>query len=222
MIDVTRRVDSIITIAMAAAALTLCGSYLYRTVSAKPADSTTVLRKAEWSRVLAVARPFAGESKARVTIVVFTDLQCPVCKSLHLRTLTPLLSKYPRELRILLLHYPLSYHANAMAAAKATECIASADELRRWLDIVFEKQDSLPSKSFGAFALDAGIRDTATVAACAIGEGRTRSIDQGIALGGELKIRGTPTVLIDGRMFAAPPTLEEIDSIVVASRREKP
>jgi protein-disulfide isomerase len=219
----TRRVDVVVTTTMVVAAIGLCGSYVYRsTWSDRTPALATSLRKADWSEAVKLGRAFSGDSGASTTMVIFTDLQCPVCRAVHRETLSPLANKYPHELRLLLVHYPLSYHPQALPAARATEYVVGERALRRWLDVVFEKQDSLSTKSMASFALDAGISDSARIAKCAAAEESSAAIDQGLALGRRLGIRGTPTILLNGRMLGSTPAMLQVDSVITAARRARP
>ena len=65
-----------------------------------------------------------GPQKAPVTIVVFSDFQCPYC-ALLMDRLGVLRAKYPRDVAVVYRHYPLVEHRYSMAAARASECAAS-------------------------------------------------------------------------------------------------
>ncbi|PYO86675.1 MAG: hypothetical protein DMD66_12955 [Gemmatimonadetes bacterium] len=110
--------------------------------------------------------PEGGSDSAPVAIVEFTDLECPACRGFQ-RTVSDILHERPSDVRVVYVPHPLSYHRFALGAAQGAECAADVDALGKWLDVVFSKQDSLGLKSWGAYAAEAGIRDTARIAECA-------------------------------------------------------
>lgn len=134
--------------------------------------------------------------------------------------------KYRDKIRLTFISHPLDYHKFALAGARATDCIArsrtslsvsSQSELRRWIDILFEKQDSLGIKSWGSFASEAGVTDSTRIAQCA------RGIDSSAAplirnfedWANKVGVRGTPTIVVDGLVLAEPPSRATLDSLVV-------
>lgn len=62
-----------------------------------------------------------GDASAPITIVEFADLQCPACRAFH-RELQTVLDRWKRKVSVVFVHYPLSNHPSARAAARALEC----------------------------------------------------------------------------------------------------
>ena len=166
----------------------------------------------EWRRVL----PFGirvGDAAAPVTIVEFADLECPSCRNLH-ETLRQVLAERPREIAVVYVSYPISFHRFALGAARGAECAAAIGRFSEWIDAVYRKQDSLGLKSWGSFAHEAGIRDSASLARCAIDPRPVAKIDSGKAVGGEFGVTGTPTVLINGWRIRGVPTRDQLGKII--------
>jgi protein-disulfide isomerase len=65
-----------------------------------------------------------GDIDARIKLIVFTDLECPYCKSFHQRTQPALISEYGDDIAIILRHYPLPSRPKALPEAEAAECAA--------------------------------------------------------------------------------------------------
>jgi len=91
-------------------------------------------------QVVGDARHATGSAQARLTIVEFSDLQCPACRLVQ-PTLAQLKARYPNDIRLVYRHFPLtSIHANAPAAAQLTEGAGSKGKFWEMHDLLFEKQ----------------------------------------------------------------------------------
>lgn len=215
-----KRADAILTVTLVIAALGVSGSYAYRTVfpAVRQVDAGAETKMRSWDRALAMGHRVAGDSTSPATMLIFTDFQCPACRGFHATTVKGLIEKYPKDLRVIYLQFPLSYHAQALPAARAGECAARLGDYRKWVDLVYQKQDSLGLKSYGSFANDIGVLDTARVSACASDTSRVAELDAQAKLGEELPIRGTPTVVLDGWILQQPPSTRRVDSVVASAR----
>lgn len=80
-----------------------------------------------------------GPAEAKVTIVEYSDFQCPYCSRSY-ATVKQLLSDYGDKVRLVYKHYPLSFHANAQKAAEAAECARDQGKFWEMHDLLFEKQ----------------------------------------------------------------------------------
>jgi protein-disulfide isomerase len=90
------------------------------------------------------ASPVSGPAEAWVTVVVFSDFECPFCAAAQ-QTLAALLPGYGADVRLVFKHFPLSMHAHARATAIAAECAAAQGAFWAFHDLVF----SDPSGLFG-------------------------------------------------------------------------
>lgn len=105
-------------------------------------------------------------------------------------------------------------HRFAMGAARGAECAEKVGKFGEWVDLVYSKQDSLGLKSWGAFALEAGISDTATISRCATDPAPVTRIEAGRAFGDRLHVRGTPTVIVNGWLLPYTPSEEELEKMI--------
>lgn len=89
-------------------------------------------------------RPFMGPKTAKVTIVEFSDFECPYC-SRGYNTIKEVLKDYPTDVRVLFKHLPLDFHPKALPAAKYYEAIAMQDHEKaiKFHDAIFQNQDKL-------------------------------------------------------------------------------
>lgn len=104
---------------------------------------------------------------AEVTIVEFSDTECPYCKVFH-QTLHKTMAKYPGKIAWVYRHFPLdSIHPKTRMEARATECVASIggnDAFWKYLDMIFDKTPSnnkLDEKQLPIFAEKIGINQKA-------------------------------------------------------------
>jgi protein-disulfide isomerase len=99
-----------------------------------------------FAKVATVAgdRPIRGARKAPITVVEYSDFECPYCKAVS-PTLQEVLAAYGEKVRLVYKHNPLSFHATAEPAARYFEAIALQSEEQAWRfhDLVFQQQRSL-------------------------------------------------------------------------------
>lgn len=156
-----------------------------------------------------------GDSAAAATIVEFADLECPACRAFHM-TLEEVLKKHPNDLSLVYVAYPLPMHRFALGAARAAECAHRYGRFREWVDVVYDKQDSLGLKSWGSYAKEAGLPDTVAISKCATDPTPVGRIQAGLALGNKIRITGTPTVIVNGWRFHYTPNGHELTNVIEA------
>jgi protein-disulfide isomerase len=154
-----------------------------------------------------------GEARGQVTVVEFSDLECPFCRRFHI-ALQGAQVRLGSQLTHVFIHYPLSYHRFARPAARAAECAAEQGAFHPFIDRVFERQDSLGLKSWAAYALDAGIADTGRLTRCAAESGPLPRVDHGVALGQKFGVKGTPTVIVNGWRLPTTPNEEQLARVI--------
>jgi protein-disulfide isomerase len=141
--------------------------------------------------------PQRGPSTAKVTIVEFTDFQCPFCGRV-IPTLDQLLRDYPTDVRILFRHSPLPFHNRAAPAAEAAVAAEMQGKFWEMHDKLFAEQSDLARPALELHALQLGLDLKAFRAALDSHAGKAR-VDDDLALGRQLGVTGTPTFFIDGR-----------------------
>jgi FKBP-type peptidyl-prolyl cis-trans isomerase len=160
--------------------------------------------------------PMLGDRTALVTIVLFSDFQCPFCQRLE-TTLSTLRSRYASsELRIVWKNNPLPSHAQAKPAAEAAEGvfeIGGNAAFWQFHDRVFANQSSMSPANFDAWASDTGIDMTkfrSGLAAAAY----IAKVDEDVRLAATLGVNGTPTCFVNGVEVVGAQPLASFEKVV--------
>lgn len=171
------------------------------------------------------ADPSWGQPDAPVTIVEFTDLQCPFCGRVS-PTIERIKETYgPSQVRVVSLHLPLPFHDQAYPAAVAAstiQALAGSEAFFRFKALVLEHQRDLSETNFVTWAKAAGVDETAFRDAFS-GRLHARKVDADMALAKRLGITGTPAFRINGiTLSGAQPYAqfaEVIDQQLAAARQ---
>lgn len=159
--------------------------------------------------------PSLGPANAPVTLVEFSDFECPVCRSLH-DALRGLLPNYP-QLRVVFKDYPLEQiHPWARTAALAGRCAYQQSPAAFWkmYDLIYDGQDLISAENAWAkmtdFASRSGLNPE-TFKTCMASPEAGAAIDASRANGLQLEVGSTPTMFVNGRRIvgADPHTLEQ-------------
>ena len=149
--------------------------------------------------------PSVGPTNAQVTIVEFSDFQCPHCRDLF-RNLKTIETQYP-QVRVVYKDFPLTQiHPWTETASIAARCayIQSPDAFWKVHDAIFENQDLISTENVWeklvGFAASAGL-DAATFKACMTSPEAKKAVEANRADGQALNVNSTPTVFVNGRML---------------------
>jgi protein-disulfide isomerase len=164
--------------------------------------------------------PSVGPAGAPITIVEFSDYQCPYCTAWHEQTYQPLLDAYPGKIRFVYRNYPLSFHQNALMGAEAALCAGDQNAYWKMHDKLFSEKDmmnnqagtTLDADAFTKFATDIGLDGTA-FKTCLTSEKYKQAVLADLDFAnhlptenGEAAVGGTPTFFINGtRLVGAYP-----------------
>jgi len=146
-----------------------------------------------------------GPADAKVTVVEFSDLQCPHCKEAQ-PTVEKLLGDEP-GVKFVLQQYPLASHNWAEKASAYADCIGriNKDAFWKFVEKTFEEQtnitESNADEKLTAIADEAGAKGTDVAACAAKPETKTR-VDESVALGNSVGVNSTPTLFINGRRIS--------------------
>ncbi|MXZ40103.1 MAG: thioredoxin domain-containing protein [Holophagales bacterium] len=159
------------------------------------------------------AGPVRGAAAAPVTIVEWSDFECPYCKSV-LPTLERILEEYPEQVRLVFRHFPLhAIHPNAQAAAEAGVCAQDLGAFWELHDLMFDEQDTLTVDDLKDKAERAGL-DAEAFTTCLEREGIGDRVDADRRAGIEVGVNGTPALFVNGRPLAGAVAYEQLAEVV--------
>ena len=141
--------------------------------------------------------PARGPAAAPVTVVVFSDFQCPFCGRVE-PTLAQLRQAYPNDVRIVWKHYPLAMHPQAMPAALAAEAAHEQGKFWEMHDLMFQNQRQLSPEQYAAWAKQLGLDARKFDAAAASAATKAR-VEEDARLGQRFASQGTPTLYVNCR-----------------------
>jgi len=152
--------------------------------------------------------PSHGPADAPVTVVEFSDLQCPHCKDAH-PTLEKLMSEN-KNVRVVFESFPLPMHDWAAKAAAYADCVSrsSNDAFWKFIQSIYGAQTDITAASadekLTGLADSAGVKGT-DIAACAAKPETASRVEKSMALGKALDVDSTPTLFVNGRKLPAVP-----------------
>jgi protein-disulfide isomerase len=163
--------------------------------------------------------PFRGSANARVTIVEFSNFQCAYCLK-SWTEMQKLLENLAQEVRYVFKHFPLQAQGKSF---EISEMVAAAQEVNNdafWVlhDFLFtrEGQTLLNSdketirKKIEEMLKEKGFDEKAFLTALDVGKGRKR-LTEDLALGNRIRVRGTPTTIVNGELVRNPVTERVLD-----------
>ncbi len=158
--------------------------------------------------------PSLGDPKATVTVVEFSDFECPVCRSLH-DVMRGILRNYP-QVRLVFKDFPIEVlHPWARTAALAGRCAYQQDPAAFWkiYDSIYDHQEIISAENawmkMTEYAGQAGL-NADSFRACMASPEAGAAIDASRANGQKLEVSSTPTIFVDGRkLVGADPHLLE-------------
>jgi len=159
-------------------------------------------------------QPSLGNANAAVTIVAFTDYQCPSCAAIH-PALERLVKESGDKVRLVARDFPLSQHAEAFKAAEAAEAAREQGKYWEYVQVLLQNQSSLSVEKLKSFATQVGLdraRFDAALDSRKFAEMVQTDLDDGIKLG----LKGTPSFFVNGRRVTAK-SYEELKESVNAA-----
>lgn len=157
--------------------------------------------------------PALGPPSAPVTIVEFSDFQCPYCAQVA-PTLKRVQMAYGDRVRVVWKDLPIEQiHPWAFMAAEAAHCAGAQDQFWSYHDAVFARQPTLDAETFGALAAGAGL-DVPLFHRCLQTQASAQGVRASVDLARRLGVNATPTIFVNGRMVSGAQSFEAIARIV--------
>lgn len=148
--------------------------------------------------------PFMGDKNAPVTIIEFSDYQCPFCSRFYTGTLPQLKSEYidTGKVRFVYRDFPLtSIHSEARPAAIAANCAETQGKYWEMHDKIFTNQQGLSDASYKAWATELGL-DNAKFETCLRDPAMGSEVDQDLRDGASAGVQGTPAFFVNGQLLS--------------------
>ncbi|HKH50023.1 MAG TPA: thioredoxin domain-containing protein [Thermoanaerobaculia bacterium] len=168
---------------------------------------------------VAATGPAKGPENAPVTIVEFSDFQCPFCSRL-IPTLDQVKAKYGDKVRLVFRQFPLAMHAQAQKAAEASLCANEQGKFWELHDAMFKNQQQLAVENLKAKAAELGLKADAFNSCLDSGKyvaKVTEDMEAGTAAG----VSGTPALFVNGRFINGAVPLEQITEVIDDELRRK-
>jgi protein-disulfide isomerase len=166
--------------------------------------------------------PLWGNPAAPVTIVIFSDFQCPFCSRVE-PTLAEIKKTYgPDKVRMVWKNQPLSFHPNARPAAEAAMAVfglKGSDAFWKFHDLAFQNQRDLSDASYAKWASEAGV-DAAKFKQALASKKFSAKIDEDIALGNKVGANGTPAFRINGVTLSGAQPIDKFKEAIDAQLAE--
>jgi protein-disulfide isomerase len=168
-----------------------------------------------------------GNPDAEVTLVEYSDFQCPGCAGAY-PIVNSLLNDYGDDLRFVYRHFPLAFHANAIPSARAAEAAGAQGKFFEMHDLLFENQDEWSSlkdakDTFLSYAEELELDLTAFEASYESDETLGR-IEENRDSGREFFITATPTFFVNGKLVrftnSFAPLVEAVETAIAEAKAE--
>ena len=162
--------------------------------------------------------PVRGDANAAVTIVEFTDFQCPACAAMQ-PVLDEVLKSYSNKVRLVVRDFPLALHSNARKAAEAANAAHAQGKFFEYAALLFKRQNALDVPSLKKYASELGLDRARFDAALDSGKYAAEvkhDIDDGQMYG----VESTPTIFVNGvalRILSAGGLRAVIDRVLTKS-----
>ena len=155
--------------------------------------------------------PVKGSTKPAVTIVEFSDFECPFCSEVQ-GTLKQVMQTYGKDVRLVFKHMPLEGHRNSLPAARAAYCAAEQDRFWQFHDALFASRNLSPAL-FEEIANDLGL-GVPKFRACLDSEHSRTAIVKDIETARLFRIESTPSFIVNGKLIKGALSFADFQKII--------
>lgn len=164
--------------------------------------------------------PSLGTAGAPVTIIAFSDYECPFCKRAE-PAVKSVVEAYGDKVRLFYREFPLPNHRHAQKAAEAALCAHDQGKYWQMQDKLFANQDDLEVPRLKDYARSVGL-DGARFDGCLDSGAKADAIEASMRAGEEAGVSGTPSFFINGRPVYGAATFERFKEIIDGELAQKP
>jgi protein-disulfide isomerase len=156
--------------------------------------------------------PSKGPASAPITIVEFSDFECPYCVKAE-PTVKALLAKYPEKIKLVYRDFPLPMHSRAPKAAEAAHCAGDQGKYWEMHEKLFANSEKLELANLKAYARDLAL-DGTKFDRCLDSSEKASLVEKNKKAGEEAGVSGTPAFFINGRPISGAQPLDAFVAIV--------
>jgi protein-disulfide isomerase len=156
--------------------------------------------------------PAQGIASAPVTLIEFSDFQCPYCGKAR-TTLAQLRARFKDDLRIVYRHLPLDFHPEALDAAYASVCAQQQERFWEYHDLLFDNPKELGRKHLVEYAKQAGL-DRDDFESCLGSEAPRQQVAVDMRLAEALGLRATPSFFVNGLMLQGALPFDDFEALI--------
>jgi protein-disulfide isomerase len=178
----------------------------------KAKHTTAILLRPPVVEVATAGRPEKGGKNAPVTIIEFSDYECPFCKRAE-TVVDQVMATYGDKVKVVFRDYPLPFHANARPAAEAANCAASMGKFWEYHAKLFANQTALTPDKLQSYATEIGL-DGPKFAECMQQKPFAAAIDKDLEDGAKIGVSGTPAFFINGRMLSGAQPFDKFKELI--------
>jgi len=156
--------------------------------------------------------PSVGPEKGQVTIVEFSDFECPYCRQ-GSKTIAEIVKAYPTQVKLHFRHFPLEFHSKAPKAAQAALCADEQGKFWEYHDILFDNQGKLEVEDLKEHAKTLSL-DELKFAECLDSGKHAETVQKDMEAGKAAGVSGTPAFFINGILLSGAYPIEKFKEII--------
>ena len=175
-------------------------------------DNKVAIKLSEPRKQVEAKGPARGPDNAPVTVVEFSDFQCPFCGRAH-DTVEQVMQAYAGKVRLVFRQFPLEMHKNAGKAAEAALCANEQGKFWEYHDVLFKNQQTLEVAQLKDHANGVGL-DQAKFTACLDSGKFAKAVQDDMTAGQQVGVSGTPAFFINGVMLSGAMPFDEFKRVI--------
>ena len=156
--------------------------------------------------------PVKGPEKAPVTIVEYTDFQCPYCSRVQ-TTLDKVFTDYKDKVNLVFKDFPLDFHKDSKGAHNAALCAQDQGKFWEFHDVVFKNQQKIGTEDLKKYATDLSL-DMTKFNACMESKAHEKTVLANTQEGQMLGVTGTPCFFVNGRALKGAVPYEQFKALI--------
>ena len=156
--------------------------------------------------------PSKGPDNAPITIVEFSDFECPYCAKAQ-GALDEIMQRYEGKVRLVFRDLPLPGHFKAPTAAAAAHCAGDQGKFWEMHDLLFNNRQAMDVADLKTYAADLGL-DQGAFDTCLDSGAKAEIVEASAKAGAKLGISGTPAFFINGRILSGAQPVERFVEII--------